>query len=355
MHCSLQLNRRGDDKQWKADLAAPIHSGDPKISKGPRHVLVIHVSICHCSKQSLSLTLHQISKRLEMLKIAALALLLGPLFIKGAPQEAPAPERSVKTGENAFLLQVNPFGSTEENRSLLKSFIKANLNEQANPDVSSWEQEVFFLFSLFDFDKSGQLDGLELMKLLSDFLAHHSQSPGSGEEVVGMVDHLLQTQDQNQDGLLVPSELFSPPGQHGGETGPGPDVDSAPGAAPDSQPKEEDNAPEQTGVDEGETAERTETDGLSDTPAEQQTQPQEEVKNNDQEKQSEERQNQEDQIPMEQEESQGEDGTVQNQENNLEPVQELAEPEVAQQEHQQQTGEQQQQHHAPVHQGQPEI
>ena len=43
--------------------------------------------------------------------------------------------------------------------------------------------EVFFLFSLHDYDKSSQLDGLELMKLLSDFQSHHSQTPKSTDGV----------------------------------------------------------------------------------------------------------------------------------------------------------------------------
>lgn len=125
----------------------------------------------------------------------------------------------------------------------------------------SWiVSEVFLLLRLFDYDRSGLLDGLEMMKLLSDYNSHHA--PGAqaseqvrisgcvspltfqffclclpltfaciwlvclidtlpvfsvcvcvlgGKKVVSMVDFLLQTQDLNQDGLLAPSELLSPP------------------------------------------------------------------------------------------------------------------------------------------------
>ncbi|XP_005804276.1 cell growth regulator with EF hand domain protein 1 [Xiphophorus maculatus] len=106
---------------------------------------------------------------------------------------------------------INPFGSGEEERRLLQSYIQQSLrNSQGSPDITSWEQEVFFLFRLYDYDRSGFLDGLEIMKLLSDYISHHALGPEASEQVVSMVDFLLQTQDLNQDGLLDPSELLSP-------------------------------------------------------------------------------------------------------------------------------------------------
>ncbi|PWA17236.1 hypothetical protein CCH79_00010549, partial [Gambusia affinis] len=106
---------------------------------------------------------------------------------------------------------INPFGSGEEERRLLQSYIQQSLrNSQGSPDITSWEQEVFFLFRLYDYDRSGFLDGLEVMKLLSDYNSHHALGPEASEQVVSMVDFLLQTQDLNQDGLLDPSELLSP-------------------------------------------------------------------------------------------------------------------------------------------------
>ncbi|XP_017207316.3 cell growth regulator with EF hand domain protein 1 [Danio rerio] len=105
----------------------------------------------------------------------------------------------------------NPFGSSEDNRRLLQSYIKSNLKEgQTSPELNTREQEVFFLFSLYDYDRSGQMDGLELMQLLTDFLTYHEMAPKSTDSVVTLVDYLLQTQDLNQDGLLAPSELLSP-------------------------------------------------------------------------------------------------------------------------------------------------
>ncbi|XP_069030536.1 cell growth regulator with EF hand domain protein 1 isoform X1 [Embiotoca jacksoni] len=106
---------------------------------------------------------------------------------------------------------LNPFGSGEEERRLLQSYIQSSLkNGQGGPEISTWEQEVFFLFRLYDYDRSGFLDGLEMMKLLSHYNSHHAPGAQGSELVVSMVDFLLQTQDLNQDGLLGPSELLSP-------------------------------------------------------------------------------------------------------------------------------------------------
>ncbi|CAN9506947.1 unnamed protein product [Ophioblennius macclurei] len=109
----------------------------------------------------------------------------------------------------------NPFGSAEEERGLLQSYIQENLKSSPEePELSTREQEVFFLFRLYDYDRSDFLDGLEMMKLLSDYNSHHAPNAQASEQVVSMVDFLLQTQDLNHDGLLTPSELLSPPLSH---------------------------------------------------------------------------------------------------------------------------------------------
>ncbi|XP_061820281.1 cell growth regulator with EF hand domain protein 1 [Nerophis lumbriciformis] len=103
----------------------------------------------------------------------------------------------------------NPFGSGEEERRLLQRYIE--LSRKDGEEIHTWEQEVFYMFRLYDYDRSGLLDGLEMMKLLSDYNSQHAPESQSNDMVVTMVDLLLQTQDLNQDGLLAPSELLSPP------------------------------------------------------------------------------------------------------------------------------------------------
>ncbi|XP_041644344.1 cell growth regulator with EF hand domain protein 1 [Cheilinus undulatus] len=109
----------------------------------------------------------------------------------------------------------NPFGSGEEDRRLLHSFIQFSVaNGKGGLEINTHEQEVFYLFGVFDYDHSGSLDGLELMKLVSDYNLHHTPGVNAAEQVVSLVDFLLQSQDLNQDGLLSPLELLSHPLPH---------------------------------------------------------------------------------------------------------------------------------------------
>ncbi|XP_018431005.1 PREDICTED: cell growth regulator with EF hand domain protein 1, partial [Nanorana parkeri] len=70
---------------------------------------------------------------------------------------------------------------------------------------------ILHLFVLHDFDKSGFLDGLELLRLLRRILAKHLQRDPAEESVVFLVDDILGTRDLNQDGLLSAQELVTPP------------------------------------------------------------------------------------------------------------------------------------------------
>ncbi|XP_008298686.1 cell growth regulator with EF hand domain protein 1 [Stegastes partitus] len=197
----------------------------------------------------------------------------------------------------------NPFASGEEERRLLQSFIQANLkNGQGGPEINTWEQEVFFLFGLYDYDRSGLLDGLEMMKLLSDYNSHRAPGAQANEQVVSMVDFLLQTQDLNQDGLLGPSELLSPPVAH--------TQDSGNNSAPHPEQEVEEKLPN--------------TDGENAAAAEQRV---EETHNEIQ--------------PLAEQEPQQEVKTE--------------EEEAIQQIDAHEGQEQEQQHQVPVHQGQPEI
>ncbi|XP_020357178.1 cell growth regulator with EF hand domain protein 1 isoform X2 [Oncorhynchus kisutch] len=146
----------------------------------------------------------------DMLVTGMLSLLLLAHQCVSAPQ-VPEDQRVQSVGALPPFTLANPFGSGEEDRRLLQSYIKANVKEGHGGPDSTWEQEVFFLFSLHDYDRSGHMDGLEIMKLLSEYNSHNAPGGQSAETVVAMVDFLLQTQDLNQDGLIAPPELLSPP------------------------------------------------------------------------------------------------------------------------------------------------
>lgn len=146
-----------------------------------------------------------------------MARLLSRLFLSAVlvhwSLSAPGQPEAHREDDSVVLTVVNPFQSKEENHRLLQGYIDSILskNGQERPETNSREQDVFFLFRLHDYDHSGRLDGLELIKLLNDFNAFYTPGFQSNDQVVSVVDFLLQTQDLNQDGLFSPLELLLPP------------------------------------------------------------------------------------------------------------------------------------------------
>ncbi|XP_020357179.1 cell growth regulator with EF hand domain protein 1 isoform X3 [Oncorhynchus kisutch] len=118
----------------------------------------------------------------DMLVTGMLSLLLLAHQCVSAPQ-VPEDQRVQSVGALPPFTLANPFGSGEEDRRLLQSYIKANVKEGHGGPDSTWEQEVFFLFSLHDYDRSGHMDGLEIMKLLSEYNSHNAPGGQSAETV----------------------------------------------------------------------------------------------------------------------------------------------------------------------------
>ncbi|XP_074720445.1 cell growth regulator with EF hand domain protein 1 [Strix uralensis] len=88
------------------------------------------------------------------------------------------------------------------------------------------EQALLYLFVLHDHDRSGSLDGLELLRLLDAVLAQRDGGRPDPQAVAALVDRALERHDLSGDGLLDPPELLlspgrgqGPPGQRGGDAG----------------------------------------------------------------------------------------------------------------------------------------
>ncbi|XP_077419610.1 uncharacterized protein cgref1, partial [Vanacampus margaritifer] len=126
-------------------------------------------------------------------------------------QTAPQREDPITAHPDSKVL-TNPFGLGEEERRLLQRYIE--LTRKDGVEINSRDEEVFYLFRLYDFDRSDRLDGLEMMKLLSDYNSQNAPEEQANDMVVSLVDFLLQSQDVNRDGLLAPEELLSPPSAH---------------------------------------------------------------------------------------------------------------------------------------------
>ncbi|XP_069461616.1 cell growth regulator with EF hand domain protein 1 [Ambystoma mexicanum] len=105
----------------------------------------------------------------------------------------------------------NPLHFGQDELKLLQNYLKSTDSLDRDPDEMMQDQVLMYLFVMYDYDKSSQLDGLELMKLLTDVVSHNSNRPPSSDAVSPIVDEVLEKQDLNHDGLLDPSELLTPP------------------------------------------------------------------------------------------------------------------------------------------------
>ncbi|XP_058020655.1 cell growth regulator with EF hand domain protein 1 [Ahaetulla prasina] len=137
------------------------------------------------------------------------------LFIVPARWAAPKnssgrPEIPHDSMDQAIL---NPLHPSQVSLKVLQDYLENIGQLNGDPATMTREQALLLLFALHDYDKSGHLDGLEFMRLLSELVSQQAKGEPAPDTVVPMVDSILETQDFNWDGLLEPSELFLPPRQ----------------------------------------------------------------------------------------------------------------------------------------------
>ncbi|KAF6102707.1 cell growth regulator with EF-hand domain 1 [Phyllostomus discolor] len=107
----------------------------------------------------------------------------------------------------------NPFQPGQEQLRLLQSYLKGLKRMEEDPEHMTREQVLLYLLALHDYDQSRQLDGLELLSMLTAALAPGAPDSPATNPVILMVDEVLETQDLNGDGLLTPAELINFPGE----------------------------------------------------------------------------------------------------------------------------------------------
>ncbi|XP_068261045.1 cell growth regulator with EF hand domain protein 1 [Nyctibius grandis] len=149
---------------------------------------------------------------------------------------------------------------------LLRSAVRSLGPQERDAEAMTREQALLYLFVLHDHDRSGRLDGLELLQLLGAVLAQRDGGRPGPEAVAALVDRALERQDLSGDGLLDPHELLlspgssqRPPGQPlawagaapGGDTGvSGPGHSPAEGpAAPEAETTEVEGAPDAEAIE----------------------------------------------------------------------------------------------------------
>ncbi|XP_074945725.1 cell growth regulator with EF hand domain protein 1 [Phalacrocorax aristotelis] len=102
---------------------------------------------------------------------------------------------------------------------LLRSAVRSLGPPERDAEAMTREQALLYLFVLHDHDRSGRLDGLELLQLLGAVLAQRDGGRPDPDTVAALVDQVLEQQDLSGDGLLDPSELLLSPGWGRGPPG----------------------------------------------------------------------------------------------------------------------------------------
>ncbi|XP_026376444.1 cell growth regulator with EF hand domain protein 1 [Ursus arctos] len=105
----------------------------------------------------------------------------------------------------------NPFQPGQEQLRLLQNYLQGLERMEKEPEHMTREQVLLYLFALHDYDQSGQLDGLELLSMLTAALAPGAADFPVANPVILVVDKVLETQDLNGDGLMTPAELINFP------------------------------------------------------------------------------------------------------------------------------------------------
>nr|XP_008511249.1 PREDICTED: cell growth regulator with EF hand domain protein 1 isoform X2 [Equus przewalskii] len=138
----------------------------------------------------------------------------------------PVTRRMLPSTMSMFLLLLLPLGQAapkDGTMRLLQNYLKGLERMEEEPEHMSREQVLLYLFALHDYDQSGQLDGLELLSMLTAALAPGAIDSPTTNPVILVVDKVLETQDLDGDGLMTPAELINFPGEaprHAEPTGP---------------------------------------------------------------------------------------------------------------------------------------
>ncbi|XP_003734819.3 cell growth regulator with EF hand domain protein 1 [Callithrix jacchus] len=142
-------------------------------------------------------------------------LMMRVLTLLLLPKGQAAPKDGVTRPDSEVQHQFlpNPFQPGTEQLRLLQSYLKGLERTEVKPEHLSREQVLLYLFALHDYDQSGQLDGLELLSMLTAALAPGAASSPTTNPVILIVDKVLETQDLNGDGLMTPAELINFPGE----------------------------------------------------------------------------------------------------------------------------------------------
>ncbi|XP_071404230.1 cell growth regulator with EF hand domain protein 1 [Pithys albifrons albifrons] len=145
--------------------------------------------------------------RSKPVTLTLLLLLLGPPGRAAPRAGGHRPEPSAATIPDVY---PDPLSPESLALPLLQRAVQSLGLPGQDVEAMTWEQALLYLVVLHDHDRSGRLDGLELLQLLGTVLAQAGGHPDP-DMVAVLVDRALARQDLNGDGLLDPHELLDPP------------------------------------------------------------------------------------------------------------------------------------------------
>ncbi|CAG8608341.1 6814_t:CDS:2, partial [Paraglomus occultum] len=83
----------------------------------------------------------------------------------------------------------------------VKEHVQQHLKDIPHPEKMSADDELYYLFSIHDVNKDGHLDGHELREAFIDHSEDGKQTL-TLDEIIEMVDHVLNEDDMDNDGMI---------------------------------------------------------------------------------------------------------------------------------------------------------
>ncbi|KAI8049131.1 uncharacterized protein B0P05DRAFT_563842 [Gilbertella persicaria] len=98
------------------------------------------------------------------------------------------------------------YGDEKHNREHIQEHLEAM---KKDGDIELSEQDtIYYLFVIHDLNGDGYLDGHELRIAFTDFDQHEADTTMTLKEVTAMIDHVLEEDDKNGDGLISWTEYL---------------------------------------------------------------------------------------------------------------------------------------------------
>ncbi|CAO3692021.1 unnamed protein product [Umbelopsis ramanniana] len=118
-------------------------------------------------------------------------------------------------GSHRYQMPHSNYGEEKTNQEHIKEHIQELAGDDGEIPEMDEKDTLFYVFTLHDYNKDGFLDGHELRAAFTDIDDDDPTAVVSLEEVTEMVDHVLEEDDLNGDGLISWEEYLESQMYHG--------------------------------------------------------------------------------------------------------------------------------------------